>query len=269
MSTQLISLMYCLLEMRLIKKMFTIILMIWLFIRSNIGVILMNDRKIIFKELKKLMNESTFNELKCRDCLKNVPDILVDLKIFDNISFETETPSYCGNSDLLIKVDGKDDHEQPEKIAYLWEIKSPQLPIFQTETKHRIRPTNHLYEAENQLINYYSNIINDETFRDRLKTSRYNVKFGGIIIGRRDKLVSNKHNMQDVKGNYNIYKAIRSEYFYKHNNIKLYNWDDILDQLSREIHEKKYIKSNISFNEKSLIDNLDISEHIEVSISNN
>lgn len=109
--------------------------------------------------------------------------------------------------------------------------------MFQKSTENRLRPTNDLVEAENQLLHYYLELQNSQQFLIDFNIHPNSVHLGGIIIG------SSKTR---VKGDYDestrvrLYEtAVRSRnLLYKPAGIRLMLWDDILKcaKQMREIH---------------------------------
>jgi len=228
----------------------------------------MEDRKNLYKKLKDLIYKDKHNEVECREYLKYVVSLLVKETFNEDVTYEQECPQYCGRSDLLIRVKVKDEFDDEKTLAYIWEVKAAQCYIFKTETKSRLCPSQYLYKAENQLLHYYNGFYNDRNAQIRLGILHpEQIKFGGIIIGRKDKLVENKHEVSDVKGLYNITRPLREKYFYN-DRIKLITWDDILNYLKGKKHtsEEQQISQRIDF-KKELSDKEEISESFDFELS--
>ena len=125
---------------------------------------------------------------------------------------------------------------KPTRQVYIWEAKAPQYYLFKQETKTRVCPTKEFIEAENQLLHYYHEIKGSALFRRQFGIlEEDDVKFGGIIIGSKSRLVKNKNCDQktiDTLSSTALY--IRELYLYGFHGIKAILWDTILDILKRQ-----------------------------------
>jgi hypothetical protein len=188
---------------------------------------------IHLKELIETTEKNTEN-----DCGKLLADhfcsILLPLEgtiVFTDKEYITES----GRTDIIviglrIELDGTE-----ERVAYVWELKAPQVWVFEKETNSRVRPSDELYSAENQLLQYHSDLAGSETFRTRWNIPRReNIKIGGIIIGRQARFV------RCVGDEFPRLSAIartalsaREQAFYKGCGLRLWTWDTILQTAPR------------------------------------
>ena len=88
-----------------------------------------------------------------------------------------------GQTDIVVIGDRTHADGTNERVVYVWELKAPQIWVFSKETESRVRPSDGLYSAENQLLHYHSFLAGSDTFCTRWSVARRNVKIGGIIIG--------------------------------------------------------------------------------------
>jgi hypothetical protein len=145
--------------------------------------------------------------------------------VFVDKQYRTES----GQTDIVviggrIRLDGTE-----ERVAYVWELKAPQVWVFVKETNSRTRPSDDLYSAENQLLHYHSTLAGSETFRDRWSIRRENVRVGGIIIGTRLNFVRCAHTEHvPMTGLACTTLSTREEAFYKGCDLRLWTWDDVL-----------------------------------------
>lgn len=227
-----------------------------------------SDKKILYTELKALIEGESRKELECRkylEYLKGAFEILAKGTYIKVIQFKTEYSGNSGIPDYILSV-YKEEVNVKCNRAYIWEVKAPQCSIFVKETKNRLRPSDDLVKAENQLLHYYNEHKNSSSFHSDFEITHPDyICFGGIIIGcERTKVTGKFESESDKKKLYEKALRIRKEYFYKQNEIKIILWDSILDQLSYEKHENKKEISTEPLQEKSLTDNVGISESVEV-----
>ena len=113
----------------------------------------------------------------------------------------------------------------------LWEVKAPQLPLFEVATQNRLIPTRALIEAENQLLYYFDEYRSNGQFLDRYNIRHANdIKLGGIVIGRDDNMLKQPANqpLSEEVTRQLVASAlrIRDEHFY-HDRIRVLTWDRI------------------------------------------
>jgi hypothetical protein len=99
------------------------------------------------------------------------------------------------------------------------------------DNKQRCRPTIEFIKAENQLLHYGRQAIGDDLFRQRLGImDAANIKLGGIIIGRSDRLLKGGRSASDDERATESLN-IRNHFFYSHHGIRVFTWTTILEYL--------------------------------------
>lgn len=185
----------------------------------------------VYEELSALINRfDVFNEIECGGYLIHAAPFLVPVTS-DNISTEREDRNYFGSSDFIVCGTFVGDQMNETRCAYIWELKAPQCFLFERDdNKNRFRPTLDYLKAENQLLHYYRQAIYDDGFRRRFKVmDTREIRIGGIIIGRSDRMARNVEPRDEV--NIAIAQRVRKEYLYKTQNIRVLTWDKILSYL--------------------------------------
>jgi hypothetical protein len=146
----------------------------------------MVDRKRMtqpFDRLKELLIGAAHTEVECGKILAaEFPEVLLpwDEAI---VLVDTEYSTESGRTDIVViadrtTIDGK------ERRAYVWELKAPQVWLFEKETEGRAKPSNEPYSAETQLLHYQSSLAGSTEFCARWKICRKeHVCIGGIVIG--------------------------------------------------------------------------------------
>jgi hypothetical protein len=135
-----------------------------------------------------------------------------------------------GIIDLLIVAEVVQTDETTSREAFVWELKAPQLPLFEIDTHDRACPTKHLFKAENQLLHYRHTVANDGTLKERFNIiSQGNVRLGGIIIGKKDKMVlSGREDPEHARILAKQALKIRDESFYRPAGMCILTWDRII-----------------------------------------
>ena len=189
-----------------------------------------------YSELKELIEGNTQKELKCRKYLCYVPHILFKEFVTDIIYSDKEYRTFSGDSDYVISGIVKEESGISYPKAYIWELKAPQCFIFKRERGGRLSPTSDLFEAENQLLNYYHDILGQQSFLDTYRVAPQNVQAGGIIIGCNKTTVKGK--FEELKRDELYEKAIKiRQYFYKSMGIRLLTWDYVLANIESVKHD--------------------------------
>jgi hypothetical protein len=188
--------------------------------------------KILFDELKSLIDDTKNRELECREFLRYIPHFLFKQTVIDYVYYEKEYRGHSGISDYVISAKVREDNGIDCVKAYIWELKAPQCPIFEKENENRLHPSTELIQAENQLLHYYYENKGSEQFRDEFEvTHPENVRFGGIIIGCNKMLVKGQFENESKRDKlYEKAMRIRGRYFYDYHGIRIITWDAILDQ---------------------------------------
>ncbi|OGC21374.1 hypothetical protein A2291_07760 [candidate division WOR-1 bacterium RIFOXYB2_FULL_42_35] len=183
------------------------------------------------QSLKKLISAREHKEKKCAEYLTLIPEELFHKKLLGDFNHKTE---YRGNSGVVdfIAVGKVMDGATRHRALYLWELKSPQSYIFEQENKTRLIPSQSLVRAENQLLNYYYELSQNDYFRKKFKNlgDCNDIHLGGIIIGSKKTLIKRKKRVKEALDENAFEEACRiRDIFYKRENIVLYTWDDILE----------------------------------------
>lgn len=183
-------------------------------------------------ELRGLISAPANNELQCRKYLRFIRDKLAKETVIDFVYDCTERRGATGDSDYLVACRVRDTTGVEQVKAYVWEAKAPQCYLFEKDTESRLRPSNDLVKAENQLLHYYYALKGDEAFRRECGvTHSDNVLFGGIIIGQDS--TRYKSDVSSARGweQYVTAYTVRCEYFYKAPGITILTWTHVLSLL--------------------------------------
>lgn len=195
--------------------------------------------------LKKLIEETGKNEIKCRDYISLSRELFVPFTATTDIQHEeAEYRGHTGDSDLIVICD-QNSGGIISKQAYIWEIKAPQCYLFEKDNKNRVKPTIDFIKAENQLLHYYEECKNPQFTSEFGISHPENVKLGGILIGNTKTLVRGDY---DQSTSIRLYKRaldLRQRYLYGHSNIKIMIWDDILNQLKKVDPITKSVHGNM------------------------
>lgn len=193
----------------------------------------------IYQSLKELIDsEDQQEELQCRKFLKHAEEFLFKTDTLkERLYSEQETPTNMGKTDYVIsgKI-GNDPYLNPDGVrVYVWEFKAPQCFIFRKDGDNRLCPTKELFEAENQLLNYYHALKYNQNLLQRFRAGHPNNLFiGGIIIGSSDRLVKGKFEDEKKKALLQDAFNIRRTYFYNETGLCLYTWNDLLDYFNKK-----------------------------------
>jgi hypothetical protein len=191
------------------------------------------------EELQKLMNADTSEEKDCQPFLHDIALHLVPFRVREeNILVKgREESSRPGDSDFCVSVE-VDNGAMGRRFAYVWEVKAPQKYLFQQDKAvNRLRPTDDLYSAENQLLNYVAELETSKNFRQKfqLTGAEDEVRLGGIIIGRKDRIV--KGLGKDDGGLEGLARnafTTREAFLWEPAEIRVRTWDWVLEQLQRD-----------------------------------
>lgn len=195
-------------------------------------------------ELKKQVERTdAHTEQDCADYLVKDASVLLSTKYGIITYVNCEQFCSAGRLDIIVIAEMFEVGGNTRKCAYVWELKAPQLPLFQLETNNQACPSSELFMAENQLLHYHDSIAHDGHYRDRWGIlSSDDVKFGGIIIGRDDAIVKCKEK-EITLGKQLARQAlrIRESIFYRTNDIRVLTWDWIIKFLeSSTVSHQKY-----------------------------
>lgn len=124
-------------------------------------------------------------ERECGKLLKNIAWVLLSAADGNNTYVASEQICSTGRVDLVVLADSMQPGGNFRREAHIWELKAPQLPLFDVKTKSQAQPSLHLYSAETQLMHYCYSVSNDGVLLKRWRIlSPDHIRLGGIIIGR-------------------------------------------------------------------------------------
>lgn len=185
--------------------------------------------------LKSLIEERRYKEKECTPYLKYAYDTLLKTswsKIDDEtINENLEYRGHSGDVDLIVSGKIRTTEGVEQTHLYMWELKAPQCPIFEKDTKDRLRPSKFLVDAENKLINYYHEHKSSNSLCSKHGVHPNYIKLGGIIIGCDRTRVSGSSDYTEAD-KIHLYEeavVIRNEYLYKSAGITLVTWSEILN----------------------------------------
>jgi hypothetical protein len=199
---------------------------------------------LIVKELRtQVERQDARTERECGKCLTHIARVLLPTFGVTITYVGQEQKVSTGSVDLIVIADEVRPGNNVRREAFIWELKAPQLHLFQIETQNRACPTSELIKAENQLLYYHAEVAKSGHLRERWRiTSPDHVNFGGIIMGRDDRIVRSQAN--GSSGALQLASQaleIREQVFYKHNGIELWTWDKVLAIAESQIISHKRI----------------------------
>lgn len=183
------------------------------------------------QQLRALIDSDSPKEKECQRFLHDIAVHLVPLRVpRENILVKgREESSRTGDSDFCVSVE-VDNGAVGRRYAYVWEVKAPQTYLFQRDSAtNRLRPTDSLYSAENQLVNYVAELGRSQNFRDKFQLTGAldEVRVGGIIIGTRSRMV----NGSTFNGLARNAFTTREAFLWGPAEIRVCTWDWVYDQL--------------------------------------
>lgn len=196
----------------------------------------MSDRspEQIHDELKRLIyTNKKRTELECKKFLSFVKPYLFNETFIEEVYCEPEYRGHSGDSDFVISAKIESEGGDERTKAYIWEVKAPQLYIFEKDNENRLCPTIDLFRAENQLLNYFHENKGSNDFCKAFDAHTDDVHMGGIIIGRLNTRVKNDYSEEKKAMLYSKAYNLRKKYIWNNLNIRVIIWDKILDQLCR------------------------------------
>jgi len=187
-------------------------------------------------QLRDLINKKSYEEKACQEFLPEIALHLVPFRISKEQILNDGREESCrvGNSDFTVSIE-VDNGVVGRRMAYVWEVKAPQYYLFEQDTANRLRPTDALYSAENQLLNYVAELSQSPNFKSKFGLTGLidEVRPGGIIIGRKDLLV--KPSTKGAKTDEGLGRfafSTREAYFWGVAGIRVCTWDWVCDQLA-------------------------------------
>ncbi len=179
------------------------------------------------EELSKQIEKDTQTERQCANLLNQIPWVLLP-PLNTAYYVESELNCYSGRADLAIIAEVNEPGGEVCRKAYLWELKAPQVFLFKWKSG-RGCPRMDLIEAENQLFHYY-NDLKTSNFQRKWNLFPDDFLLGGIVIGRNEKLVKcSNEDSNNAKASASLSLKFRNRFFYNHNRMELYTWDQVLD----------------------------------------
>jgi hypothetical protein len=205
----------------------------------------MTPEEETIRELREQIERTdAHTERECAGCLKYCPWALLPTLDGTITYLDCEQLCSAGRVDMIVIAEILEVGGNTRPGAFVWELKAPQIPLFQLETQNQACPSPELYKAENQLLHYHHSVANSGHLRDRWGiVSSDHVKFGGIIIGRDNAIV--KCESKDLLlGNRLAAQAlrIRESVFYRASGIRIWTWDRIVTVLeSQTLSHRKFV----------------------------
>lgn len=197
------------------------------------------------KELRKqIEREDAHTERECAVLLKSVPWALLPTLDGPITYVDCEQLCSAGRVDMIVIAEILEVGGDTRPGAYVWELKAPQISLFDIETQNQACPSPELFKAENQLLHYHHSVANSGHLRERWGiVSPDHVRFGGIIIGR-DGAIVKCEDEDRVLGRRLAQEAlrIRELVFYRAFGIRVWTWDRVLGILeSHTLSHQKFI----------------------------
>lgn len=206
----------------------------------------MSREDIIINLQKEIERTDAQTEKECGSLLEQIAWVLLSVADGNATFVNSEQSVTAGRLDIIVLAETQQAGGFQQREVYIWELKAPQLKIFEIKTKSLAQPSQHLYGAETQLMHYYYSIVNNPMLLKRWGVlSPDYVKFGGVIIGRDKNFVSHKLKDLDAGSGEILAKEahdIREKYIYRHLNMRLWTWDKILYLArSKSLSNQKFI----------------------------
>jgi hypothetical protein len=206
-------------------------------------------RNDVYQRLVRLVHADIRTEIEARDCLADAlgiiedsAEVLCDVRkgtLLQEVDWVKEEPTRSGPIDLVVVADVSLEGEKTtRRQGFVWEIKAPQVHVFETETRNRCKPSIHLVGAENQLYHYHAAKRGDQDFRNEYKIMEEDdVRLGGVLIGRGDTRLrtTNKARCSLRDDDYGRMQdrafRVRRKYVYEPLGMNLLTWTNILERL--------------------------------------
>jgi hypothetical protein len=184
-------------------------------------------------ELRALIDKPHRREKKCGEYIPLIWDKLLlgyrSIKLIETIP---EYRGHLGDCDYVIIAMLSDGSRECTK-AFFWELKAPQCNIFDVDpsNENRLRPSQDLIDAENQLLYYYHEHKHAPEFIKRHNLGgSINVHLGGIIIGSNNRKIKGKTKREDKEGLYDEALDVR-HLIYDALSMRFMTWDEIYNIL--------------------------------------
>lgn len=189
------------------------------------------NRDDTLTELKKEIERTDAQtERECGTLLKNIAWVLLTIADGNTTYVHTEQICSTGRVDIVVLANSMQPGGNFRREAHIWELKAPQVSLFDLKTQGQAQPSVHLYSAETQLMHYCYSVSNDAVLLRRWGIlSPDHIRLGGIIIGRDINFVACKKKDR-TSANQLACEAheIREVFFYRKLNMKLWTWDKVI-----------------------------------------
>jgi len=196
----------------------------------------MNNEEIITRLKDEVGRTDAQTERECGGLLEQIAWVLLSSADGNTTFVKSEQFLSTGRVDIIVLADSLQPGGSFRREAHVWELKAPQLPLFEVKTKSQAQPTSHLYGAETQLMHYCYSVANDSVLLRRWGLlSPEHVRLGGVIIGRDCNFVDIKK-LDDESGKQLASEAheIREIFYYRRINMRLWTWDKVIDLAERQ-----------------------------------
>ena len=193
-------------------------------------------KQVIERLRRQIACNDSHTETECAECLEPFAKVLLPHG-GENVSFvDKELIISAGRVDLIVIADANGPSNIRCRRVYVWELKAPQLFLCKVETNTRACPTVDILIAENQLLHYCDEVRQNGQLQTKLNFHSNDVQFGGIVIGRHNRLVSADPEAKSEALRRLAHQALtlRDKFFYQPNSIQLLNWNQILTRIERQ-----------------------------------
>jgi hypothetical protein len=202
----------------------------------------MSNNEILTRLRTEIERTDSKTERQCGEILKEIAWVL--LSAHTSCTFvASEQFVSAGRVDIVVIADAMQPGGTLKKEGHVWELKAPQIQLFEMKTKSQAQPSKELFCAETQLMHYCNAISKDEGLRNRWEIiSSDDIKLGGVIIGRDRNFIKTKRD-DEILGKQLGHEAldIRTNYLYKHISFNLWTWDNFLAIAKNQMSSHQYI----------------------------
>ncbi|NLD35354.1 MAG: hypothetical protein GX654_00620 [Desulfatiglans sp.] len=190
----------------------------------------MSRDDVLIQLKKEIERTDAQTELECGKLLKNIAWVLLTIADGNTTYVRTEQICSTGRVDIVVLANSLQPGGNFRREAHIWELKAPQVPLFDLKTQSQAQPSVHLYSAETQLMHYCYAVSNDAVLLRRWGIlSPDHIRLGGIIIGRDINFVAcNEEDKTLAKQLACEAHEIREVFFYRKLNLKLWTWDKVI-----------------------------------------
>ncbi len=190
----------------------------------------MNTEEILAGLRTEIERTDARTERQCGNFLEQIAWVLLSSADGNTTFVASEQILSTGRVDIVVLADSLQPGGSFRREAHIWELKAPQLQLFEIKTKSQAQPSAHLYGAETQLMHYCYSVANDFGLLRRWGVlSPDHVRIGGVIIGRDGNFVDLK-GFDEALGKPLAHEAheIREIFFYQRLNMNLWTWDKVI-----------------------------------------